>query len=174
MSSVCTDDSACFAYIALGSNLGDSVQILREAIKALEQLSTEPLLQSSLWRTSPVDCPPDSSDFINAVVRIAPPSRESPESLLQKLQKIEREFGRRPKTVLNEARPLDLDIISFGGERRDSLELHLPHPRARLRRFVLAPLNEIAPDLVLPGLAHTISSLLLALPSGGENVYRIG
>ena len=65
---------------------------------------------------------------------------------------------------MNEARPLDLDLIAFGNEIRNSLELILPHPRAHLRRFVLQPLNEIAPDLILPGQTKTVSQLLAELP----------
>jgi 2-amino-4-hydroxy-6-hydroxymethyldihydropteridine diphosphokinase len=76
---------------------------------------------------------------------------ESPESLLGRLQQLERTFGRQPKKIHNESRPLDLDLISFRAERRDTTTLILPHPRAMQRRFVLEPLAEIAPDLVLPG-----------------------
>ena len=77
-----------------------------------------------------------------------------------------------PKKVLNEPRALDLVLIAFGMETRNSTELILPHPRAHLRRFVLEPLNEIAPDLVLPGQSKTISQLLAELP-GDEIVTRL-
>jgi len=70
--------------------------------------------------------------------------------LLQKLRALEKEFGRTSKKVLNEPRSLDLDLIAFGTETRNSPELILPHPRAHLRRFVLQPLGEIAPDFILP------------------------
>jgi len=89
---------------------------------------------------------------------------ESPESLLLKLQTIENEFGRMRKTVLNEPRPLDLDLIAFGQERRSTERLVLPHPRAHLRRFVLQPLNEIAPDFILPGQSISVRELLKQLP----------
>jgi 2-amino-4-hydroxy-6-hydroxymethyldihydropteridine diphosphokinase len=110
-----------------------------------------------------VDCPPGSPVFINAVVRLAPLKGETPESLLGKLQALEREFGRRPKQVLNEPRPLDLDLIAFNNEVRSGPELVLPHPRAHLRRFVLAPLAEIAPSLILPGQQKSVRELLSAL-----------
>jgi 2-amino-4-hydroxy-6-hydroxymethyldihydropteridine diphosphokinase len=84
------------------------------------------------------------------------------------LQELEREFGRRPKQVLNEPRPLDLDLIAFGAETRQAAALVLPHPRAHLRRFVLQPLAEIAPDLVLPGQGKPVLDLLLALPPDPE------
>jgi 2-amino-4-hydroxy-6-hydroxymethyldihydropteridine diphosphokinase len=111
-----------------------------------------------------VNCPPNSPLFVNAVVGFAPQKTETPESLLQQLRTLEKEFGRPPKKVLNEPRSLDLDLIAFGTETRNSPELILPHPRAHLRRFVLQPLNEIAPDLILPGQAKTISQLLAGLP----------
>src|SRR5262249_16785337 len=101
------------------------------------KLSTVPLLKSSLWQTTPVDCPPGSPPFVNAVVSFCPLPVETPESLLRKLQALEREFGRKPKQVLNEPRPLDLDLIAFGYEARATDELILPHPRAHQRRFVL-------------------------------------
>lgn len=148
------------AIIALGSNLGDSVGTIKTALQRLQRLSAKPILASSLWNTTPVDCPPGSPLFVNAVVAIHPPANETPESLLVKLQALEKEFGRLPKTVLNEARSLDLDIIAFGDERRDSPALTLPHPRAHLRQFVLQPLAEIAPDLILSGHTKTVAQLL--------------
>jgi 2-amino-4-hydroxy-6-hydroxymethyldihydropteridine diphosphokinase len=93
-------------------------------------------------------------------VGFRPLPSETPESLLRKLQTLEREFGRKPKKVLNEPRPLDLDLISFGSEVRTTKELVLPHPRAHQRRFVLAPLAEIAPHLVLAGQTETVTELL--------------
>jgi 2-amino-4-hydroxy-6-hydroxymethyldihydropteridine diphosphokinase len=150
-------------FVALGSNLGDSAALLREAMRRLEALSEYPLLKSSLWQSTPVDCPPDSPLFVNAVVGLATHPMETPESLLEKLQTLEREFGRAPKTVLNEPRSLDLDLIAFGREVRATPQLTLPHPRAPQRRFVLAPLDEIAPSLVLPGQTRTIRELLAEL-----------
>jgi 2-amino-4-hydroxy-6-hydroxymethyldihydropteridine diphosphokinase len=83
---------------------------------------------------------------------------------LAKLQALEKEFGREPKKVLNEARPLDLDLIAFGNHTCVTPRLTLPHPRATQRRFVLEPLAEIAPDLVLPGQTRTVKELLAELP----------
>ncbi|HEY1173470.1 MAG TPA: 2-amino-4-hydroxy-6-hydroxymethyldihydropteridine diphosphokinase [Verrucomicrobiae bacterium] len=160
------------AYIALGSNLGDSVQILTEAMKRLAELSDQPLLLSSLWATSPVDCPPGSPDFVNAVVGLVPRASETPASLLEKLQALEKEFGRRPKKVMNEARPLDLDIIVFGDEERNTAALVVPHPRAHLRQFVLVPLAEIAPELVLVGQGKTVRELSEGLRTG-EQIRRL-
>ncbi len=152
------------AFIALGSNLGDPRANVLEAIRRLQFISDQPLLKSSLWQTSPVDCPPHSPPFVNAVVGVQTRKDETPESLLLKLQAMERDFGRRPKTVLNESRPLDLDLIAFGNERRSTASLVLPHPRGHLRRFVLQPLSEIAPDFVLPGQSLAAGQLLSLLP----------
>jgi 2-amino-4-hydroxy-6-hydroxymethyldihydropteridine diphosphokinase len=104
--------------------------------------------------------------FVNAVVGFMPCEGETPESLLTKLRALEMEFGRQPKKILNEPRPLDLDLIAFGSESRATKELTLPHPRAHLRRFVLQPLSEIAPELVLPGQSKTVAQLLRELPLG--------
>jgi 2-amino-4-hydroxy-6-hydroxymethyldihydropteridine diphosphokinase len=153
------------AIVALGSNLGDSAKILLDAMTRLQNLSGQPVLKSSLWETAPLDCPPGSPKFVNAVVGLAPRKGETPESLLEKLQALEKEFGRSPKKVLNEPRPLDLDLIAFGNEMRHTGHLILPHPRAHLRRFVLQPLSEIAPDLILPGQVNSISELLAKLPA---------
>ena len=151
-------------FIALGSNLGDSRRILVEAMAHLQVYSGAPLLKSSLWQTSPVDCPPGSPLFLNAVVGLLPRSGETPESLMDRLQILEKEFGRQPKIVLNEARPLDLDLIAFGLETRATRELVLPHPRAHLRRFVLQPLCEIAPDFIFPGQGGSAAQWLHRLP----------
>ncbi|HEU5397625.1 MAG TPA: 2-amino-4-hydroxy-6-hydroxymethyldihydropteridine diphosphokinase [Verrucomicrobiae bacterium] len=160
------------AFVALGSNQGDSVQMVRKAMQRLQPFSTVPILKSSLWETSPVDCPPGSPKFVNAVIGLRPGAGETPESLLRKLQAMEKEFGRPPKKILNEPRPLDLDLVAFGDELRQTAELVLPHPRAHLRRFVLEPLNEIAPHLVLPGQTQTVAQLLFAL-SSDETLQRL-
>jgi 2-amino-4-hydroxy-6-hydroxymethyldihydropteridine diphosphokinase len=160
------------AFVALGSNLGDSRRIILDAMARLQKFSDAPVLKSSLWQTSPVNCPPGSPMFLNAVVAVVPQKNETPESLLKKLRELEQEFGRAPKTVLNEARPLDLDLIAFGSEMRHSPELILPHPRAHQRRFVLQPLSEIAPELILPGQGRTVADLLAKLPND-ETVKRL-
>lgn len=154
------------AFVALGANLGDCRENILRGMGRLQELSDSPLLRSSLWQTSPVDCPPGSPLFVNAVVGLTPRAGETPESLLARLQALEREFGRQPKKVLNEPRPLDLDLIAFGSVTRSTPELGLPHPRAHQRRFVLQPLSEIAPDLMLPGQTHTVAQLLADLPPG--------
>ena len=160
------------AFVALGSNLGDSRQIILDAMVRLQRVSDAPILKSSLWQTTPVNCPPGSMNFLNAVVALVARAGETPESLLKKLQTLEKESGRQPKMILNEARPLDLDLIAFGDETRNSSDLVLPHSRAHLRRFVLQPLSEIAPDLMLPGQEKNVAELLANL-ADDESVTRL-
>lgn len=158
--------TADLAFVALGSNLGDSEVILRNAIERLRAFSDQPLVVSSFSKTTPVDCPPGSPLFLNAVVGLVPRADETPQSLLAKLQALEREFGRQPKKVLNEPRPLDLDLIAFGNAVLNTPDLVLPHPRAHLRSFVLQPLSEIAPTLVLPGQSKTVAEMTGKAVSG--------
>src|SRR5258706_6756595 len=165
----CWDD---YAFVALGSNLGDSSNILRRAVRKLEDLSIEPVVRSSFWKTTPVDCPPGSPLFLNAVVALLPDRTATPEHLLSKLKAIEIEFGRQQKSVLNEPRPLDLDLIAFGLEVRDSATITVPHPRAHRRRFVLQPLAELAPDLILPNQQLTVRELVQQLDSA-DTVVRV-
>ncbi|HKS37222.1 MAG TPA: 2-amino-4-hydroxy-6-hydroxymethyldihydropteridine diphosphokinase [Verrucomicrobiae bacterium] len=160
------------AFIALGSNLGDSKQNVLQAMERLQAFSDFPLLRSSVWQTTPVDCPPESPLFVNAVVGLLPRTMEVPESLLAKLQAIEKDFGRRTKKAVNEPRPLDMDLIAFRQETRGPGGLSLPHPRAHLRRFVLQPLSEIAPDLVLPRQILTVRQLLETLDAS-EKLIRL-
>lgn len=160
---------AATVYVALGSNMGDSENIVRRAVDRLAEFSVAPVLKSSLWQTTPVDCPPGSPPFVNAVAGLTPERRETPESLLAKLLALEIEFGRKAKRVLNEPRRLDLDLICFGDEVRDTAAIKLPHPRATQRRFVLQPLAELAPKLVLAGQKKTVQQLL----NGLENRERV-
>lgn len=161
-------DSHRWVVVALGSNLGDPATTLQAAGDELAALSTRPLLRSSLWRTAPVDCPPGSPDFLNAVVAWEAAAEETPESLLASLQTIERKLGRQRKGVINEARTLDLDLIVFGREVRSTPELTLPHPRAHLRRFVLKPLVEILPECRAPGWPACARELLSQLPDADQ------
>ncbi len=149
--------------IALGSNLGASAVTIKAAMRELQAFSMEPVKSSSLWQTEPIDCPSGSSLFINAVLQMAPLPDETPHSLLLKTQVLERQFGRAEKKVHNQARTLDLDLICFGDSIMETECLTLPHPRAHKRLFVLEPLAEIAPDLILPGQTKTAAELLVSL-----------
>lgn len=152
------------AAIALGSNLGDRVANIHSGIEGLRRLAARdaPFLVSRFYSTSPVDCPPGSDDFVNAAVELSPVL--APRDLLVALQAMEAILGRPTHRAQNAPRPIDLDIIYYGELQSADPALILPHPRARERRFVLAPLADIVPDLVLPGEAGSIRDLLASLP----------
>ncbi len=170
MSSVSNDSGAAhddrpWVIVALGANLGNAVETLGAAAEALASQADGPVLRSPLYRTTPVDCPPGSPPFLNAVVAFRPRPGLTPEGLLEFTQRLEREAGRRPKQVLNEARPLDVDLIDWTGETRGSERLVLPHPRAASRRFVLGPLADVFPRRRLQGMTQSVAELLRQLPA---------
>lgn len=146
--------------IGIGSNRGDSFAIVREAMARLQEFAAGPVRCSSLWRTSPVDCPPDSAEFINAAAAFVPRGGLTPEALLAGLKDLERAYGREFLPQRNAPRELDLDLLLFGDEQRDEPEFVLPHPRAVNRLFVLAPAAEVLPRAVWPGTGRTIGELL--------------
>jgi 2-amino-4-hydroxy-6-hydroxymethyldihydropteridine diphosphokinase len=126
--------------IALGSNLGDRAYTLRRAIHELRTI-VHIVRVSSFLETEPVDAPPGSPRFLNAVVigHTASPPRE----LLEAMQAIETKLGRRRTRVRNAPRTIDLDLIFHSANRVRTRELTLPHPRYREREFVMKPLREI-------------------------------
>ncbi|MBL8480409.1 MAG: 2-amino-4-hydroxy-6-hydroxymethyldihydropteridine diphosphokinase [Sterolibacteriaceae bacterium] len=143
-------------FIALGANLGDAVATVNAAIIVLRQLpGARVVAASSLYRTAPVGLR-HQPDFINAVVAVDAVSPAP--TLLDDLFDIEARFG-RSRSVKDAPRTLDLDLLLFGDEASDDPRLTLPHPRLHERAFVLAPLAEIAPELVIPG-RGTVHELL--------------
>lgn len=139
-------------YIALGSNLGNSEAEISRARDFLQTLACSPVKCSSLWCSEPIDCPPGSPVFVNAVAGLKLPADVSPIRLLDSLQNYEIRAGRPREHGHNLPRIIDLDIIYCRNEQSRSPRLTLPHPRAEERLFVMAPLAEIAPDLRLtPG-----------------------
>lgn len=159
-----TSDPRPWVIVALGANLGNAVATLVAAADALASQAAGPVLRSPLYQTTPVDCPAGSPLFVNAVVAFHPRDGLTPELLLDAAQALERQAGRRPKVLVNEARPLDVDLIDWGGEVRDTPRLILPHPRAHLRRFVLAPLADLFPSYRLSGMDRTVTEVLKTLP----------
>ena len=154
------------AYIALGSNLGDRARALSTAVERLEALG-KVLMRSSLYETEPVGYHHQPA-FLNAVVALQ--TDLNPLSLLRALLAIEAEMGRdRSRSVPKGPRTLDLDLLLMGDCVISGEELTLPHPALAQRRFVLAPLAEIAPQLQYPGSMQTIAQLLAQLPDQGEN-----
>ena len=152
------------AYVALGANLGDPIATVRAAFEALRGVAgTRFIAASSLYRSAPVGLH-DQPDFINAVAALEVDDAVLPAStFLDTLFAIEASFG-RVRSTRNAPRTLDLDLLLFGDTARHSAGLTLPHPRMVERAFVLAPLAEIAPALVIPGIGN-ITDLLCNVAS---------
>lgn len=149
------------AYIALGSNLGDRYSTLSAAVR---RLRAEPglrvLASSAFYETAPVNCPPGSGEFLNAVVAIE--TDREPHDILQLLLRIERQFG-RVRSEPNSPRTLDLDLILYGDRVIQTPDLIVPHPRMHERAFVLGPLAEVAPDAIHPVLKKPLRELAAAV-----------
>lgn len=150
------------AYIGLGSNLDNPIQQLQQALIELAQLPGSDLqLHSSLYRSDPVG-PPGQPDYINAVARIS--TVLDAHQLLDQLQSLEK-LHQRVRTQRWGPRTLDLDILLFEQHIIDSQRLQVPHPYIQERNFVLYPLAEMNPDLVLPD-GTLLSDLLARCPLG--------
>lgn len=151
--------------IALGSNLGDRLANLLAAREALREITTPGamFLQAPTYQTEPLHCPPDSPYFYNSVVEID--FEGSPFDLLELTQSIEIKLGRIAQHQRNAPRIIDVDLLYFGDQIIDTEALVLPHPRIAERQFVLQPLADIRPSLVLPKSTHRISELLQNLSS---------
>ncbi len=155
------------AGIALGSNLGERLANLCRARAEILRIPgvSLPSRSSSIYETEPVGSEPGAGLFFNAVIEVG--YAGLPQSLLDALQAIESSMGRPSKRPRNSPRPIDLDILYAGNLVLSNDEIVIPHPRLHVRRFVLAPLAEIRPDLILPGHEETIQQMLTALRDGG-------
>ena len=156
--------------VSLGSNLGDRLGHLRAARKAILGLSNlkPPILSSAIYETDPVDCEPGAAKFLNAVVEFD--YEGDPAGLLEQLIRIEEALGRKRDHPKNISRAIDIDLLYCGDCTIEDKRLQLPHPRMHLRRFVLQPLCDIRPDLVLPNRRKTIRELLAESNEPGELV----
>lgn len=162
------DDSPVTVYIGLGSNLDDP---LAQVVRASEQLKAHPALRSisiSPWyRSDPVG-PGVQPDYINGVIKAT--CELGPEELLDFLQQVEHSQNRQ-REIRWGARTIDLDILLYGGRTIDTARLQIPHPRLCERRFVIYPLYDISPELILPN-GVSIESLLTALGDTGLNRWQ--
>jgi len=155
---------------ALGSNLGDRLENLRAARNAILRLSNvkPPILSSALYETEPVDCEPGANKFLNAVIEFDYEGDSA--SLFEQLARMEEALGRRRDHPTNVSRTIDIDLLYCGDRKTEDERLQLPHPRLHLRQFVLHPLADIQPGLVLPGQAKTVRQLLEELEQSGAVV----
>jgi len=157
-------------YLGLGSNVGDREQNLRRAIAALRAHGVEVEAVSSLYETEPVGEITDQPDFLNAAARIR--TGLEPEPLLDLCKAIEAELGRVFAGPRHGPRPIDLDLLLLGDLEHRSERLTLPHPEVTSRRFVLAPLLELDPELRLPD-GTALRDALAALGEG-QRAERVG
>ena len=155
------------AGVALGSNLGERLANLRNARKEIVAMkgALPPLRCSAIYETEPVDCEKGAAKFFNAVIEFGYAGQ--PVELRRELAAIERVLGRPATHERNVSRPIDLDLLYFGELVMETPELRLPHPRIIDREFVLRPLADIRPDLVLPTQTEAVNVLLLRLPMTG-------
>jgi 2-amino-4-hydroxy-6-hydroxymethyldihydropteridine diphosphokinase len=160
------------AGVALGSNLGERLVNLRNARKDIAALGgvRPPMRSSAIYETEPVGCEKGAGKFLNAAIEFGYAGEA--EDLLRELTAIENLLGRPAWHTRNVSRTIDLDLLYFGDLEIETAELQLPHPRIAEREFVLRPLADIAPELVLPKQIESVRALLLQL-SGGGAVVRI-
>jgi 2-amino-4-hydroxy-6-hydroxymethyldihydropteridine diphosphokinase len=156
--------------VALGSNLGDRLDNLcaaRNAILGVPNVEP-PIFSSAIYETEPVGCEAGAGKFLNAVVEFE--YQGDPAALLEQLIGIEEALGRKRDHPKNISRIIDIDLLYCGDQQIDNGRLQLPHPRMHLRKFVLKPLADIRPDLVLPGRDETVTELLNKLEESGDVV----
>ena len=155
------------AYLSLGANLGNREETIRRAIELLQDEALRITRQSSLYDTEPQDLP-DQPPFLNMVVEVE--TTLFPYQLLSRIHKVEAALGRK-RLVPKGPRTIDIDIVLYGRHVINAADLIIPHPRMHQRRFVLAPLAEIAPNLRHPTIKQTIADMLKV--TSAQRVTRI-
>ena len=156
------------AYVALGSNLAEPTQQVKRALQALSQLaSTRLICHSSLYQSQPMG-PQQQPMFINAVAALL--TQQTAQQLLAELQRIEADMGRQSSAERWGPRIIDLDVLLFGEIRFATDTLQLPHPGMLVRNFVMQPLAEIAPQLVMP---NGLSAMVVAESLGVAGLNRV-
>jgi 2-amino-4-hydroxy-6-hydroxymethyldihydropteridine diphosphokinase len=158
-------------YLGLGSNVGDRRAHLESAVAALPEHGVRVIASSSVYETEPVGLVLDQRDFYNACLRVE--TGHGPEELLDACKAVERTLGRVAGGPRHGPRPIDVDVLLLGDERFASERLTLPHPEVVSRRFVLVPLLELDPALMLPD-GTRLADALDALGGDGQDVRRAG
>jgi 2-amino-4-hydroxy-6-hydroxymethyldihydropteridine diphosphokinase len=148
-------------YLSLGSNIGDREGNLRQAVERLASHGVRVLRSSRIYETEPVDYK-DQAWFLNQVVEAE--TALFPMQLLTRIGRVERELG-RVRTRPNGPRSIDIDILFYGTATVGTARLEIPHPRMAERRFVLAPLAELAPDLRHPVTHRSVRQMLECAPA---------
>ena len=148
-------------FLALGSNLGNKKNFLNKAISLLKEKGLCQIKCSSFYKTPPIDCPSSSPYFLNAVLYGL--WSKNINQLFRLTSGIEKQLGRQ-RLVKNAPRNIDIDILLFGQQIIRNKDLIIPHPRMHQRRFVLEPLVEIAPNIIIPNQQYSAKELLEKLP----------
>jgi 2-amino-4-hydroxy-6-hydroxymethyldihydropteridine diphosphokinase len=148
-------------YLSLGSNQGNRRRQLQAALEGLAQSGAAPVACSPVYATEPVGGPPQD-DFLNLVVEVE--TALGPAELLAAARQVELSLGRRRDGERWGPRSLDIDLILYRDQVLDTPDLQIPHPRMHLRRFVLAPLADLAADCRDPASGRTVGRLLQRCP----------
>jgi len=155
-------------YLSLGSNVGERERMLQSALDLLNASGVAIHRVSSVYETEPVDFR-EQRFFLNLAVKAE--TQLFPTMLLNRIQKIELALGRKRSGPPKGPRTIDIDILLYGGARVHSARLTIPHPRMHERRFVLAPMCELAPDLRHPELRNTMRELLASVE--GQSAHKV-
>jgi 2-amino-4-hydroxy-6-hydroxymethyldihydropteridine diphosphokinase len=151
--------------IGIGSNQGNRIALMEQAIQRLLDLWEQPSQRSSMFETEAWGMPQGTPPFLNQVLLVHWEASPAPEKILKDLLDVEQELGRTREAASNptySSRTIDLDFLFLEGHRLQSEQLTLPHPRLTERRFVLEPLNELCPDLVFDASGMSTRDLLLS------------
>ncbi len=159
------------SFVALGSNLGDRMQHMKDAVAAIDKEPNCAVSHvSALYETAPVGGPENQGPFLNAAMEIE--TTLKPQDLLRTLHRIESDH-RRERVIPWGPRTLDLDLLLYGDIVSDKAELTLPHPRMHQRRFVMTPLCDLAADLKHPRTGYTMKQHLDMLPEEAGELRRV-